>query len=97
MIRRPPRSTLFPYTTLFRSLAKFRFVVESVTRGPLTVVTCVAVLFVGLGSTSLAVTLAVLVIVPAEVGLTTIVIVARAALASVPRLHTTMLVPVQLP
>src|SRR2546430_12872291 len=25
MIRRPPRSTLFPYTTLFRSLAKARF------------------------------------------------------------------------
>src|SRR2546422_5392827 len=24
MIRRPPRSTLFPYTTLFRSLARFR-------------------------------------------------------------------------
>src|SRR5256885_10042051 len=24
MIRRPPRSTLFPYTTLFRSRAKFR-------------------------------------------------------------------------
>src|SRR5437588_5208849 len=24
MIRRPPRSTLFPYTTLFRSLGKFR-------------------------------------------------------------------------
>src|SRR2546428_9564173 len=24
MIRRPPRSTLFPYTTLFRSLAKFQ-------------------------------------------------------------------------
>ena len=23
MIRRPPRSTLFPYTTLFRSLASF--------------------------------------------------------------------------
>src|SRR3712207_8089999 len=23
MIRRPPRSTLFPYTTLFRSLARF--------------------------------------------------------------------------
>src|SRR5256885_12681144 len=23
MIRRPPRSTLFPYTTLFRSIAKF--------------------------------------------------------------------------
>src|SRR2546430_11455676 len=25
MIRRPPRSTLFPYTTLFRSLAERRF------------------------------------------------------------------------
>src|SRR5689334_23485869 len=24
MIRRPPRSTLFPYTTLFRSLEKYR-------------------------------------------------------------------------
>src|SRR5438309_8052276 len=24
MIRRPPRSTLFPYTTLFRSLARYR-------------------------------------------------------------------------
>src|SRR2546421_8435698 len=24
MIRRPPRSTLFPYTTLFRSLSKLR-------------------------------------------------------------------------
>src|SRR5687768_17748640 len=24
MIRRPPRSTLFPYTTLFRSLAQFQ-------------------------------------------------------------------------
>src|SRR2546430_12253820 len=26
MIRRPPRSTLFPYTTLFRSRARTRFV-----------------------------------------------------------------------
>src|SRR3712207_7807389 len=25
MIRRPPRSTLFPYTTLFRSLGNFSF------------------------------------------------------------------------
>src|SRR5438876_4368406 len=25
MIRRPPRSTLFPYTTLFRSVLKFHF------------------------------------------------------------------------
>src|SRR5256886_17312900 len=31
MIRRPPRSTLFPYTTLFRSLAQMRaeYVVNS--------------------------------------------------------------------
>src|SRR5690349_24263915 len=28
MIRRPPRSTLFPYTTLFRSLYLFGFVEE---------------------------------------------------------------------
>src|SRR2546421_3945481 len=26
MIRRPPRSTLFPYTTLFRSLTVLRFI-----------------------------------------------------------------------
>src|SRR2546422_7214479 len=25
MIRRPPRSTLFPYTTLFRSISSFNF------------------------------------------------------------------------
>src|SRR5256885_9608478 len=29
MIRRPPRSTLFPYTTLFRSQIQFRLRVES--------------------------------------------------------------------
>src|SRR2546425_2542159 len=28
MIRRPPRSTLFPYTTLFRSVSKFAGVSE---------------------------------------------------------------------
>src|SRR4029453_19498212 len=28
MIRRPPRSTLFPYTTLFRSCALYRFATE---------------------------------------------------------------------
>src|SRR2546422_9255293 len=32
MIRRPPRSTLFPYTTLFRSLA-FRGLIIGVTGG----------------------------------------------------------------
>src|SRR2546430_11335095 len=30
MIRRPPRSTLFPYTTLFRSLGLVRFGVQPV-------------------------------------------------------------------
>src|SRR5256885_10446960 len=29
MIRRPPRSTLFPYTTLFRSRIRFLDVIES--------------------------------------------------------------------
>src|SRR3712207_7050258 len=28
MIRRPPRSTLFPYTTLFRSLARLALIVR---------------------------------------------------------------------
>src|SRR2546429_6042321 len=32
MIRRPPRSTLFPYTTLFRSLADFHL--QTVGSGP---------------------------------------------------------------
>src|SRR3712207_7603236 len=32
MIRRPPRSTLFPYTTLFRSTYIKRFAVTSVVR-----------------------------------------------------------------
>src|SRR5256884_4562353 len=33
MIRRPPRSTLFPYTTLFRSLARYNITAEAVTAG----------------------------------------------------------------
>src|SRR5688572_31348581 len=28
MIRRPPRSTLFPYTTLFRSIRSYAFAIE---------------------------------------------------------------------
>src|SRR5258707_7035470 len=32
MIRRPPRSTLFPYTTLFRSLAQLHHQVEEIGR-----------------------------------------------------------------
>src|SRR3712207_7376454 len=34
MIRRPPRSTLFPYTTLFRSLLTERTLAVSVRTGP---------------------------------------------------------------
>src|SRR3712207_7594917 len=38
MIRRPPRSTLFPYTTLFRSLVRIRgdrvFYTDPATRAP---------------------------------------------------------------
>src|SRR5258707_10743313 len=33
MIRRPPRSTLFPYTTLFRSLEELRQIHRVVLRG----------------------------------------------------------------
>src|SRR3712207_8589767 len=33
MIRRPPRSTLFPYTTLFRSCAKTRAVEREIVAG----------------------------------------------------------------
>src|SRR5690349_24240290 len=34
MIRRPPRSTLFPYTTLFRSMAAFVEHLERIVREP---------------------------------------------------------------
>src|SRR2546429_6789975 len=34
MIRRPPRSTLFPYTTLFRSLAKSVLEIHQTLEGP---------------------------------------------------------------
>src|SRR2546429_5564172 len=37
MIRRPPRSTLFPYTTLFRSLPAARRVISTVVRADLRV------------------------------------------------------------
>src|SRR3712207_8553220 len=33
MIRRPPRSTLFPYTTLFRSVMQYQSQLKSVTGG----------------------------------------------------------------
>src|SRR3712207_8749159 len=38
MIRRPPRSTLFPYTTLFRSTSASEWVRESVITPPAAVV-----------------------------------------------------------
>src|SRR2546430_10987395 len=34
MIRRPPRSTLFPYTTLFRSLLQHAFLLPAPGHGP---------------------------------------------------------------
>src|SRR2546426_8267337 len=34
MIRRPPRSTLFPYTTLFRSLPRSRVIVDAMAQAP---------------------------------------------------------------
>src|SRR5688572_32069399 len=42
MIRRPPRSTLFPYTTLFRSLARRDLVVVVVDDAGLHVQCCAA-------------------------------------------------------
>jgi len=59
-----------------------------------TVVLTVAVLFPGTGSVSLAAMLAVFVTVPAAVGMTTIVTVALAAFAKVPRLQLTAAVQV---
>src|SRR2546429_1838353 len=35
MIRRPPRSTLFPYTTLFRSLSRYRRLLTEAGEGTL--------------------------------------------------------------
>src|SRR5256885_4187141 len=46
MIRRPPRSTLFPYTTLFRSTERFAVGAWTV----VTVAVTVAMLLAGLGS-----------------------------------------------
>src|SRR3989475_12738991 len=34
MIRRPPRSTLFPYTTLFRSLQRAQLLLDGLERAP---------------------------------------------------------------
>src|SRR5437773_11921065 len=61
------------------------------------VVPAVAELFVWSKSDSLPLTLAVLLRLPAVVGVTTSVIVAEAPLAKVPRLQVIVLVPLQLP
>src|SRR2546422_8124906 len=44
MIRRPPRSTLFPYTTLFRSLYEVKVLDLRVFAGAITVLVAVAIL-----------------------------------------------------
>jgi len=62
-----------------------------------TVVVTVAELLAGLGSVSVAVMEALLVMRPADVGLTMMVTVAVAALGSVPILHETAAVPEQAP
>src|SRR5256885_7514912 len=51
MIRRPPRSTLFPYTTLFRSVPLPRFTVDSVPVFKLAIVSEPAVLKFALAPT----------------------------------------------
>src|SRR2546429_6364725 len=43
MIRRPPRSTLFPYTTLFRSLPKATLTAKTEKRGEFRLVTRAAI------------------------------------------------------
>src|SRR2546425_12732016 len=45
MIRRPPRSTLFPYTTLFRSYDTSRFVEVAIGKVIQTLVEAVALVF----------------------------------------------------
>lgn len=62
-----------------------------------TEVVTLAELLAGLGSGSVAVTEAVLVMLPAAVGLTTIVTVAVAAFGSVPMLQETVVVPEHVP
>jgi hypothetical protein len=70
---------------------------DSVGEVELTVVTAVTALLAVSRSVSFLVTLAVLLMVPATVGVTTIVTVALAPLARVPRVQVMVLVPLQLP
>src|SRR3712207_8628871 len=43
MIRRPPRSTLFPYTTLFRSVVPFQRFAQQETSSGVVLLACAAV------------------------------------------------------
>src|SRR5437588_4266266 len=54
MLLRPPRSTLFPYTTLFRSARSRGFVVVRRTSAPWTVVTTPAVRYVDAATAAIA-------------------------------------------
>jgi len=65
--------------------------------GLTTVVTALVLLFAVYGSLSLVLTKALLVNVPAEVGLTIIITVALIPLSRFPKLQNTLLVPLQLP
>src|SRR2546430_13460445 len=47
MIRRPPRSTLFPYTTLFRSRCPIAFIWKACCRDPIASVCASAQCFAG--------------------------------------------------
>ena len=79
-------------------LAKFKLFAESVKVGELTTVTVdVAVLFSGLGSETEELTMAVFVIVPTVVGVTTMLTAAFTPVAIVPRLQVIVAAPVQLP
>src|ERR1700686_3124785 len=79
-------------------LRKLSLMLRSVTlSGAVTDVLVAAELLDGLGSFWAAIALAMLLIVPAVVGLPTMVTVALVLVATAPRLHVTVVVPVQLP
>ena len=83
----PPRRTGFGATVSVRARSA----------DAVGMIVTLAVLLARLGSVSVAVTEAVLVMKSAKVGLTMMVTVAFAALASVPRLQVTVVVPLQVP
>ena len=52
MIRRPPRSTLFPYTTLFRSCTGGLFAIISIFKENYAIVASILLIFYGLALTA---------------------------------------------